>query len=137
MSSAIRAGSLYFLVVFSVGFLLGTIRVLVMIPRLGELISTLIELPIILSTAWIVCNLLVTRCHLPPQWQARLTMGGVAFALLMMAELGLAVWLFDETVQEHLASYLWLPKTIGLAGQVTFASFPLLQMGHRSEIVHD
>jgi vacuolar-type H+-ATPase subunit I/STV1 len=137
MSNAMRAGFLYFIIVFGIGFLLGTIRVLTLIPRLGELISTLVELPIILSAAWIVCGLLVVRLRVPPQWQSRLTMGVLAFALLMMAESGLAVWLFGRTIPEHLESYWLLPQAIGLAGQVIFALFPLLQMGSNITTMHD
>ena len=137
MGNAIRAGFLYFIAVFGIGFLLGTLRVLVLIPRVGELVSTFIELPIILSAAWIVCGLLVTRFQVPSTWQMRLTMGGIAFGLLMVAELALSVWLFGGTVQEHFAGYLSLPQAVGLAGQVTFALFPLLQMGHRIRVVND
>jgi len=137
MGNAIRAGFLYFVAVFGIGFVLGTIRVLVLIPRLGELVSTFIELPIILGAAWIVCGLLVARLHVLPQWQVRLTMGGIAFGLLMVAELALSVWLFGGTVQEHFAGYLSLPQAVGLAGQVTFALFPLLQMGQRLMTVND
>lgn len=81
MNSSIRAGFLYFVAVFGMGFLLGTLRVLVLIPMLGELISTFIELPIILSAAWLISGLLTTRFNVPPEWRARLSMGMVAFVL--------------------------------------------------------
>jgi hypothetical protein len=128
MSNAIRAGFLYFVAVFGIGFLLGTIRVLVLIPMLGELVSTLIELPVILGAAWLVSARLTDWLHVASEGWAPLTMGGIAFGLLMVAELGLSVWLFGGTVQEHFAGYLSLPQAVGLAGQAAFALFPLLQM---------
>jgi hypothetical protein len=137
MGNAIRAGFLYFVAVFSIGFLLGTIRVLVLIPRLGELVSTFIELPIILSAAWLVSIWLTGHFQVPSTWKVRLSMGGIAFGLLMMAELTLSVWLFGSTVQGHFEGYLSLSQAVGLAGQVTFALFPLLQMGQRIRTVND
>jgi hypothetical protein len=135
MNNSIRVGFLYFVAVFAIGFLLGTIRILVLIPRLGELVSTFIELPILLSAAWLISDFLTTRFNVPSQWWVRLSMGIVAFGILMAAELGLAVWLFGSTVQEHFAAYQSLPKTIGLAGQVVFALIPLLQMGKSEQAV--
>ncbi len=135
MNNSIRVGFLYFLAVFAIGFLLGTIRILVLIPRLGELVSTFIELPILLSAAWLISDFLTTRFNVPSQWWVRLSMGIVAFGILMAAELGLAVWLFGSTVQEHFAAYQSLPKTIGLVGQVVFALIPLLQMGKSEQAV--
>lgn len=131
MNKAIRVGFLYFVGVFSIGFLLGTMRVLVLIPRLGELVSTLIELPIILSAAWIVSGFLTTRFNVPSQWWPRLVMGLSAFGLLMAAELALSLWLLGSTVQGHFAAYQSLPKALGLVGQVIFAFIPLLQMEKR------
>ena len=90
MTQSIRAGLLYFVMVFSLGFLLGTVRVLVLIPRLGELVSTCIELPIILSAAWLASDWLITRLQVSSQWWNRLSMGLIAFGLLMAAELALS-----------------------------------------------
>jgi hypothetical protein len=133
MNSSIRVGFLYFMVVFGIAFLLGTIRILVLIPRLGELVSTFIELPILLTVAWLVSGFLTTRFNVPSEWRIRLNMGIVAFGLLMVAELGLSVWLFGSTVEGYFAAYQSLPKAIGLAGQATFALIPLLQMGKRAQ----
>ena len=135
MNNSIRAGVLYFVAVFGIGFLLGTVRILVLIPRLGELVSTFIELPIILSVAWLVSDFLTHRFNVPSEWRVRLSMGIIAFGLLMAAELGLSVWLFGSTVEGYFAAYQSLPKIIGLAGQAAFALIPLLQTGKRAQAV--
>ena len=56
-------------------------------------------------------------------------MAGVAFAFLMIAEVGLSVFLFDRSVMAHLHHVTDSAGLIGLAGQVAFALFPLLQLG--------
>lgn len=135
MFNSIRAGFFYFATVFGLGFILGTIRVLVLIPRLGELISTLIELPVILSAAWFICRQLTARFQVPQEWSARLRMGVSAFVLLMGTDLALSVWLFGNTVTGHFERYRLRPNAIGLAGQVVFLLFPLLQMENPDQAI--
>lgn len=48
MFRATEAGALYAIIVFLIGFILGTIRVLLLIPRLGETIAVILEAPSIL-----------------------------------------------------------------------------------------
>jgi hypothetical protein len=49
------AGALYALLVFLIGFILGTIRVLLIAPRLGETIAVLLETPVILGASFGWC----------------------------------------------------------------------------------
>jgi hypothetical protein len=91
MRGVLRAGVLYFTIIFVIGFALGTIRVLLLVPRLGAVTSELIELPIILTAAWILCDRLITHLQVSRHWWARLSMGAIAFTLLMMAEAVLSV----------------------------------------------
>ena len=51
---AAAAGDAYFALVFAAGFLLGSIRVLIIIPRSGEAVVVGLELPIMLAVSWIV-----------------------------------------------------------------------------------
>ena len=45
MKKTIKAGIAYFAVVLGAGFILGSIRVPLLVPRLGERIAELIEMP--------------------------------------------------------------------------------------------
>ena len=123
----LSAGLAYFAVVFAVGFALGTVRVLVVAPHLGETAAVLAELPVMLAIAWTVCGWLLKHVPLPDGWGQRLAMGGVALAFLLAAELGLVVLAFGRTVAEHLAGYGSPAGALGLAGQLAFASFPLVR----------
>lgn len=127
MTRAWQAGSAYFLLIFGLGFVLGTLRVLVVAPRLGPLAAVLVELPVILTAAWLVCARVAAWFQVPRRWQARLVMGGTAFVLLMLAELGLSVALLGDSLAGYIAAYRSLDGAVGLAGQVAFAVFPLMQ----------
>lgn len=127
MAAALRAGLFYFMLVFAIGFALGAIRVMLVIPRLGETNAVLIELPVMLALSWVACAWLVRRFALPPRAAARLAMGVFAFALLMFAELAVSVFGFGRTVAEHLASYRATGAQLGLAAQLLFALLPLIQ----------
>lgn len=125
---AVLAGLAYFAIVFAAGFALGAIRVVLLIPRIGETAAVLIELPVILTVAWIACSWLVTAFDVPRQSGPRLLMGGAAFLTLMCAELGLSVLAFGRTAIDHLDQYHTIHGLLGLAGQVMFGLFPLMQL---------
>ena len=86
---ATEAGAIYAIVVFLIGFILGTIRVLLFTPRLGETTAVIIEAPIMLGASWFVCRWCVDRLDVGRTVAARLLMGLVAFLVLMSAEVGL------------------------------------------------
>ncbi len=52
----------------------------------------------------------------------------VGFIVLMLAEAGLAVLVFGRSGAEHLTSYTSMPGMIGLAAQLIFAAFPVMQV---------
>jgi hypothetical protein len=122
---ATRLGAVYFAAAFMVGFVLGTIRTLVLVPRLGELGAVAVELPVILTAAWIICGWLLRDRNLTLSEAAGT--GAVAFVLLMLAEAALSVVLSDRTITEHMALYTDPTHLLGLAGQIAFASFPLMR----------
>ncbi|TIY03385.1 MAG: hypothetical protein E5V18_16480 [Mesorhizobium sp.] len=122
---AIRLGALYFASVFAVGFALGTIRMLVLVPQLDELGAVAVELPVILTAAWIICGWLLRGRKLS-LCEAAGT-GAVAFVLLMLTEAALSVVLSGRTVIGHMALYAEPAHLLGLAGQIAFALFPVIR----------
>lgn len=136
MTRAAWAGLAYFSVVFAAGFALGTLRVLLLVPRMGESKAVLLELPVILAVSWLACRRLVVRFDVPPSPAARLAMGGIALAVLLLAEIGVSVLGFGRTLSAHFEHYRHLPGLVGLAGQLVFASFPLLQRGREKPATH-
>ncbi len=131
MIALAKAGAAYFAIVFAIAFVLGALRVLAVAPRVGELGAVLIEVPIVLAVSWFVCGWILRRIYVPGSIGVRLTMGAVAFALLMAAELALGVYGFGRPVGEIIGSFAELPAQLGLAGQVGFALMPVLRMAVR------
>jgi hypothetical protein len=127
MNAAINAGLAYFGAVFAVGFMLGTIRVLVLVPRMGEIASVLLETPVILAVSWLVSGWTTHEFRVPTAVSQRLLMVVVAFALLMLAEMGVSIFTFGRPIEDHLAAYRSSQGLIGLIAQIAFAFFPLMQ----------
>ncbi len=119
-----RAGIAYFATVFAAGFVLGTVRTLLLVPGLGELAAVLVEIPFMLLVAWMACRWLVRRFSVPSRATDRLVMGGVGFALLMVAELLLTLALGNGPAA-FLAGFAEPAGAAGLAAQVVFALLPL------------
>ncbi len=127
MARAAAAGLAYVAVVFAAGFALGTLRFLVLVPTLGESIAVLLELPLMLVISWAACRWLISYFSVSPRMAARVVMGGSAFTVLMIAELGVSTFVFGRTPFDHLRHYAQLSALLGLAGQLAFAAFPVVQ----------
>ena len=130
MFRATKAGALYSVIVFLIGFILGTIRVLLVAPRLGETTAVIVEAPIILTTSWFVCRWCVDRLDVTRTVPARSLMGLVAFLVLMSAEVGFGAVLGRSFV-DHLAAYKSPPGAIGLGARMIVAVFPVTQVLRR------
>ncbi len=122
------AAVVYFAIVFVIAFGLGTIRVLQVVPRLGEIKAVLIEAPVLLAISWLVVGWTIRRFSVPTRPGLRAVMGIIAFALLIVAEAGLAVGLFGRSINQFVAAYGAIPGAIGLAAQLGFAAMPLLRL---------
>lgn len=128
MVSAINSGCVYFFFVFAAGFVLGALRMSLLAPLLGEMLSVLIELPIILLVSWLICRAVIKKFAVPVKLTARALMGTIALTLLLGAEVLLSVFLLSRSVSQHLELYQSAAGLTGLAGQIVFALFPSIQL---------
>lgn len=131
MTRVLGAGAAYFGLIFLAGFVLGTLRVLVLRPHLDEFAAVALELPVMLVLSWWVAGRLTRGFAVPARAPERLAMGGVAFLMLILAEAALGVFGFGRDLAGHLAHYATLAGALGLAGQAGFALMPWLRQERR------
>jgi hypothetical protein len=130
LAASLRAGVLYFAVVFALGFAFALVRDGLLHLGAAEatrLRAALVEIPVLLVAAWFACRIIVRRLGVPPTSAARALMGITAFALMIGAEAATGVLLLGRTPEAHLAAYLIPSHAAGLAGQIVFAAFPWMQ----------
>lgn len=126
MFRAVPTGLAYAGIIFAFGFVLGTLRVLVVAPALGETAAVVLELPVMLFASWHVFGMLSRRRPVLRQGD-RLVVAGVALASLLCLEWLLAITLFGREPQAMMQAYATVPGAIGLAGQVAFALIPMVR----------
>ena len=122
----LKAGALYFAVVFGAGFVLGTIRTLWVVPRVGERKSELMEMPIMLVVTIVAARWIVLRLAVPSIPPAQLSMGCIALVLMLVAEFGLVLWVRRLTIREYLASRDPVAGTVYYVMLAVFAIMPIL-----------
>jgi len=120
----IKAGLSYFALVFGAGFVLGVLRVTLLVPRLGERMAELSEMPLMFAVIVLAAKFVIRRYTVPPSIAARLGTGLLALALLVAAELVLAVALQDRVLAEYVASRDPVSGSVYLAMLVLLALMP-------------
>lgn len=129
MRTVLIAALAYWALVFAAGFALGTLRVTLLAPRIGDLAAVACEMPLMLGLSWISARAVLRRWPLTARG-ARLVMGTLAFALLMAAEAVLAFLAFGQPLASWFETLGTMPGALGLAGQVAFALIPSFLPNH-------
>ena len=126
MKRALIASSIYFLALFGLGFALGTIRVLIVAPRYGELAATLAEVPLMLLAAMYICQRVIRHWHVPGAMKLRWTMVAWFLALLVLFEMLLGTMLFGRTMADQWGALLKPAGLLGLSAQIIAALLPAI-----------
>jgi hypothetical protein len=121
----LKSGALYFALVFAAGFVLGALRVLWVLPRLGERAAELMEMPLMLAVAFLAARWIVRRST-PASPGTCLGIGLFALGLLLAAEVALVLGLRGLSVQGYLASRDPVAGTAFVVALALFALMPLL-----------
>jgi hypothetical protein len=122
----LKAGVLYFALVFGAGFVLGPIRILWVVPRFGTRMAELMETPIMFGVVILAARWIIRRRAAPAKPSSRLGMGCVTLGLLLVAEFTLVLWLRGLSVREYLASRDPVSGTVYYVMLGVFAIMPLL-----------
>lgn len=121
---AAKAGVAYFGLVFGAGFVLGAIRVPLLVPRLGERYAELAEMPLMFVVILFAARYVVKRFALPATAPLRLGVGLLALVMLLAAEILLAVILQDRSLGQYIASRDPVSGTVYVAMLVLYAAMP-------------
>ena len=117
------AGAAYWAAVFAFAFVLGIGRTLWLTPQIGALAAVLCEVPLTLAASWWAARRLSAQFGIAGRGEA-LSMGLVAFVLLMAAEVTLARVLLGQSPPRWLYAQTSAAGAVGLTGQVVFAMMP-------------
>jgi len=128
MRTVIRAGFLYFALVLGTGFVLGVLRVPLLVPRIGVRWAELAEMPVMGVAVFLYAGFVLRRF---PEIQlpgTALVVGFLALALSVFAELGLAVVLQSQPLTEYLASRDKVSGSVYLLLLLVFALMPRIRL---------
>lgn len=136
MRSTALATLAYFGLVFGAGFLLGIIRVLVMVPHLGEKASELAEIPVMLAVIYLSADSILRRFR-PANLLRCWAVGICALLLLLILELTIVLQLRGLTFAEYIDGRDPLAGFAYALGLLVFAAMPALlymyEPDHRSD----
>jgi len=121
----LKSGTLYFALVFTAGFVLGTIRTLWVVPQVGTRMAELIEIPIMLIAIGLAAQWVVRRLHVPYRVSIRLSMGCIALVLLLATEFTLVLRLRGISLTEYFATLDPVSGTVYHISLGIFAVMPL------------
>lgn len=122
----LKAGVLYFVVVFAVGFVLGTIRTLWVVPSLGVRTAELMESPLMFVASIFAARWVVRHQRIPAGWGIRLAFGGIALALMLSAEFSVVLWVQGMTIRRYFETRDPVSGTVYFITLVAFALIPML-----------
>src|SRR5262245_18281246 len=114
----LKAGALYFALAFAAGWVLGPIRELLVIPRVGRTAGYLFEAPLMLIVMVVAARWVVRRFGVL-DISGRAVVGLVA--LPVIAELSATRWLRGLSLSEYLSGLRSIPGTISVVLFLLFA----------------
>jgi len=124
MKQIAKAGSLYFLLVFAAGFVLGTIRTLWVVPILGARTAELIEEPIMFAVSILAARWVVRWLQFPHDRRLRLGLGCVALGLMLLVEFTFVLRIRGLTLREYFATRDPISGTVYFVTLAAFAVIP-------------
>ena len=120
------AGTAYFALAFAAGFALGTIRVLAVVPRIGERAAELVEAPLMLAVVVAAARFVVRRFVPGAPAAARLAVGLLGVALLLAVEFTVVLALRGLSPAEYFAGRDPVAGAVYVALLALFAAMPAL-----------
>lgn len=125
MKETLKAGVLYFVLVFAAGFVLGTIRTLWAVPRLGVRTAELMEAPIMFGVSILAARWVVRHVGIPSLWPRRLAVGCMALGLMLLVEFTVVLWIRGLTIRGYFETRDPVSEAVYLVTLAAFAVIPI------------
>ncbi len=131
IAGVVRAAVIYFALVFAVGLLLGPVRVIWAVPRVGEAVAVALEAPFLVLAMWFAARAAPTWARLSSGGFSHLAVGVLALALQQGADVAVGFGLRGMTLSEQRAEFATPAGVIYATTLVAFALMPLIRMRRR------
>lgn len=106
--------------------MLGAIRTLWVVPRVGARRAELMEMPIMLLVTILAAGWTVVRLAVSSVSSARIGMGCIALILMLVAEFGFVLWIRGMSIRDYLAKRDPVSGMVYYVLLLVFAIMPLL-----------
>ena len=126
-------GAVYFSLVFSVGFILGVIRTLWVVPRVGETAAELMEAPLMLTAIYFGARFVTQRFEASRSVDY-LYSGVVALVLMLTVEFSVVLALQGKSIAEYLAEREPVAGAVYVVMLMIFAVMPWLVSRRRAAV---
>ena len=132
MWKPLKLSLIYFLLVFAAGFLLGTLRILFLLPVMSARYAELLEMPIMLCVIYFSAKMITSKTSPENKDRDHLLIGALALLFLLIAEFtlvlvlrGISIWAYFTTHDPvsgsayvfSLVLYLLMPFWVGKRDQ--------------------
>lgn len=124
MHAILVATCTYFGLVFGTGFLLGTLRVLFLLPALGERKAELLEAPFMLVAILLAARHVVRRFPEVASVSARIAVGSASLIALLVVEFSVVLWLREQSIHEYLENRDPIAGAVYISSLLIFALAP-------------
>jgi hypothetical protein len=131
----LKAAGLYFVLVFGSGFVLGTIRVLLLVPAVGTRTAELLEMPVMFGVIVLAARWVTRRIEVPPIASRRLVMGGMALAMVLALDFTVILWIRGLSFEQYVEAFDPVAGTAYFVMLGVFAVMPLLVVRKESSKV--
>jgi hypothetical protein len=122
----LKASCSYFALVFGAGFILGAVRIPFVVPRLGVRTAELLEMPLMFVVVVVSARFVVKRFDLLRSSRGCLWVGLSALALLLGAEVTLAVAIQGRSLARYIEGRDPVSGSVYIAMLCLFAAMPLV-----------
>ena len=121
----LKAGALYFALVFAAGWVFGPVRELWVVPRLGRTAGLLLEAPLMVVMMIASARWTIRRLAVPYVLETRVAIGLVALGILLIAEFISVRWVRGLSGADYLAGFDSVSGGTLLLLYVLFSAMPM------------